>query len=822
MRCLRDSQLKQIIANACSPVEELQWTEHLGECSACQEKLDHLSGADDSLVDRWQNSKRANEFAPLSQQAKLALYQLSQVSAHTQDGVTSTSRPSMSNNPASAALISHLITPSDDPQTPGRFDNYLFLKVLGQGGMAIVVQAIEPVLERIVAIKILLPHLASDPTARARFLSEAKAIAKIEHANVLGIHRVAEHRETPYLVMPCVNGMTVAELIQKHGPVSADRVVDIAIQICDALDAAHSAGIIHRDIKPGNLLIDAETGSVKVSDFGLAQAVTTPSLTQTGFIAGTPQFMSPEQAEGKTVDVRTDVYSLGVVMYAMLAGEPPFRGEHPMSVVHQVIHSPPTQLDDVAGLSAKPPAWLTALVADVIAKDRNARPPSAMELRRCLVQQTAYTTPEKSDIGRRLADSTPLFGSPRQLIAIGGLLVALVTVWFGVHIVADYFNAAEDNPIGSAGPTTSPDRSPPASLIAMHHRDGSIASYQSLDAAFSAMTSGAVMTLNTNRSYLMSVDVLKHFDRQPFDIEIRAGQGGRAELQIDIGQTWRIGKASRLKLVGIDVRRVTGESDTALSSAPLFDVESGKLELQACHIQQRGMTIAAYQPELLAIEKSIVVAFNSTALELQLSPSSSAKITGSFVGGRQCLLIRSPNGTGGGVQLRNSTFYGDRLLELEPEMNRTLRVEPLRIDARGNAFQHQYLNVVDGPNIGGIAERERRAHELLQKQVQWRGDFNLFAISRAYCALTLSGGKTIPGRDGILRLKQWRGFCSAEGDSSAEAATTVLKTTVAPSDLNSSNFSISDFALENNRSGGHFGAVVTEIGPVALSEFATE
>lgn len=805
MRCLKDPQLKQIIASECSPDDEAIWTEHLGQCPVCQNRLAELSGVDDALKDRWQTSQQASDIAPLSDHTITAFYELATQAGQNKPAPTT----------AEASGISNLITASDDPQTPGRFDSYLFLKVLGQGGMAIVIQAIEPVLERIVAIKILLPHLASDTTARARFLSEAKAIAKIEHPNVLGIHRVAEHRDTPYLVMPCVNGSTVSELIKQQGPVAPDRVVELSIQICDALHAAHSAGIIHRDIKPGNLLIDAETGSVKVADFGLAQAVTTPSLTETGYIAGTPRFMSPEQAAGKPVDERTDVYSLGVVMHTMLAGESPFRGEHPLSVLHQVIHDPPPALNAVTGATQQIPTWLTALVADVMAKDRDQRPPSALELKRCLVQQTAYSAAGATTKRIAAEGRSSIFGSPKQLLAIGGLIAGLAAVWFGIQSVADRF--------ASSNRTSIPDSisQSPAAPFVVRHSDGATTSGESLEAAFASIQSAAVVILNTNGPHKVSVDTLKHLDGQPFDIELRAASGdGGVELQLDAGQTWLVGQRSRLKLVGLVIRRAYSES--AAAPPALLDVESGQLTLQACDIQQSGVAITAFQPVSIAIEKSILAAFDSTALELELGADSSLKIADSLVTGQRCLQFRSVVETGGHVQLRNSTFYGDRMLDLSPELNRTLRIEPLRIDARGNTFQHLFLNVVNGPSIGSISERERRARELLLNHVQWRGDFNLFAISRSYTGLTLPGDKAIPGRSGVSQLKQWRDFCSAEGESSAEAATTVLKTTVASSDLNSQNFDVEDFALENSRSGGQFGVVVTEIGPVAASGFAAE
>lgn len=220
-------------------------------------------------------------------------------------------------------------------------NRYEILEQVGGGGMALVYRARDIYLNRVVAVKILREQFTSDEEFVARFRREAQAVASLSHSNIVSIYDVGHERNTYYLVMEMVEGRNLKELIKEKGPFPLERAVDIAKQICDALEHAHEHRIIHRDIKPHNIII-TNGGRVKVTDFGIARAVSTATVTHTGNILGSVHYFSPEQARGEIADEKSDIYSLGVVIYEMVTGALPFEGESPISIALKKIQNDPT------------------------------------------------------------------------------------------------------------------------------------------------------------------------------------------------------------------------------------------------------------------------------------------------------------------------------------------------------------------------------------------------------------------------------------------------------------------------------------------------
>jgi serine/threonine protein kinase/formylglycine-generating enzyme required for sulfatase activity len=269
------------------------------------------------------------------------------------------------------------LLPSTRPDSLGRIGHYEMLQVLGKGGFGIVFRAFDDILQRVVALKVLAPAIAATSPARKRFLREAQASARVRHENVVQVHAV-EELPTPYLVMEFIAGETLQQRLDRKGPLSTAEIVSLGRQIAEGLAAAHATGLIHRDIKPGNILIEGGSSErVKITDFGLARAADDASMTQSGVVAGTPMFMAPEQAQGETLDQRADLFSLGSVLYVMASGRPPFRAATTFAVLKRVVEETPRPITEVI---PETPQWLCDIIARLHAKKPGDRFQSAREV----------------------------------------------------------------------------------------------------------------------------------------------------------------------------------------------------------------------------------------------------------------------------------------------------------------------------------------------------------------------------------------------------------------------------------------------------------
>lgn len=269
------------------------------------------------------------------------------------------------------------LQPTTRPDSLGRLEHYEVLKVLGRGAFGIVLKAFDETLHRMVAIKLMSPELAATSPARKRFLREARAAAAVRHENIVNIYGVHE-QPLPFLVMEYIPGETLHQRLEERGPLDVAEVLSLGEQIARGLAAAHATGLIHRDVKPPNILLEAgPVERVKITDFGLARAVDDASLTQSGFVAGTPMYMAPEQARGETIDQRADLFSLGSVLYVMTAGRPPFRAPNTVAVLKRVCEDTPRPIQE---LIPETPEWLCQLIAKLHAKQPEDRFQSAWEV----------------------------------------------------------------------------------------------------------------------------------------------------------------------------------------------------------------------------------------------------------------------------------------------------------------------------------------------------------------------------------------------------------------------------------------------------------
>ncbi len=365
-------ELVQLLDNESEDFALTKTTEHLKRCETCQQELDSLA----AQPDQW---KKALQF----------LKESANGGSLSDMGLANPQDTNEKHNEAETwqHSFTELLDPPKHPEMLGRIGEYDIECVVGRGGMGVVFKAYDSKLHRPVAIKVLAPHLANNGTARKRFAQEAIAAAGVIHPNVIAVHGVNDQGKTPFMVMPFVDGISLQALVENRGPLAEANIVRIALQISAGLVAAHSQGLVHRDIKPANILVEAEVNRVVITDFGLARAVDDASLTQTGWLTGTPNYMSPEQACGQRPDHRSDLFSLGSLLYFLATGRLPFRSDTPLGVLTRIQNESPTPVRQVNGQVSE---TLSDLIDCLLAKHPDDRFQTAAELHDVLEKHLAH------------------------------------------------------------------------------------------------------------------------------------------------------------------------------------------------------------------------------------------------------------------------------------------------------------------------------------------------------------------------------------------------------------------------------------------------
>ncbi len=338
------------------------------------------------------------------------------------------------------------------PIEPGQtLLHYRLIEKIGEGGMGVVWRAADTRLDREVAVKILPDHVAGDASRLARFEREAKAVAALNHPNIVTVHAIEQDGDTRFITMELVRGVSLREHIPQGG-LSVERVLELAIPLVDALAKAHAGGITHRDLKPDNVMLD-EDGRVKILDFGLAKVAGNPEAatddaptatrTGAGVVMGTARYMSPEQAQGKPADERSDIFSLGVMLFEMATGERPFKGDNPMSILSSIIKDPAPSLIDVKPVQ---PRQLGRIIARCLEKEPERRFQKARSLGTELENLAAEIGGGGAAVAERAAESSGGPASRRGLLVAGAAVVLLliaVGVWQARDSEAPGYPSAE-------------------------------------------------------------------------------------------------------------------------------------------------------------------------------------------------------------------------------------------------------------------------------------------------------------------------------------------------------------------------------------------
>lgn len=355
--------------------EQVDFLKHLDVCADCRRQIEEAAGD----IQEWQTVATALQAAP---------------DQHIREH--STLPPTNVFPPGSSATSQHLelawisvwLGQASAPNAMGKIGMFDAMRVIGMGSSGVVFLALEPSLGREVAIKVLSPHLAKISVCRQRFEREARATAGLVHENIIPIYQVSEWQGLPFLVMQYFPESSLQELLRKSGKLEVELALRLALDIARGLEQSHRCGIIHRDIKPANILMSNDGQRAVLTDFGLARSKDDLQLSYSGILAGTPHFMSPEQARGEDVDIRSDIYNLGCVLFTMMVGKPPLHSESESSVIRRLASG---RLPSLKEADPDAPDWLVDFVDCLLSPDAADRPASTAEVVKWLSQSIAHS-----------------------------------------------------------------------------------------------------------------------------------------------------------------------------------------------------------------------------------------------------------------------------------------------------------------------------------------------------------------------------------------------------------------------------------------------
>lgn len=475
--CPPTDELQQLLEGTLVDQRQAECTEHLDSCGCCQAKLEEIATGGTNLS---QVVEKLHEADPLATSAYWpALKSLDS------NGGPPAAAPEPS--PRVRNLSLDFLQSSTDGAYLGRLAHFDVMRVLGRGGMGVVLEAFDSKLQRHVAIKVLDPDLANDDLARQRFCREARAAASVTHENVVAVHQVERSGEEglPYLVMQLIAGETLEQRLKREKKLPIKEIVRIGMQAARGLAAAHAQGLIHRDVKPGNILLEPPQDRVKLTDFGLARIAEDTKLTGTGFVTGTPLYMAPEQAMGEEADPRSDLFSLGAILYETASGQTPFTGNSALAILKQITdvkHRPLKELDPNI------PEWLAETIDDLLAKKPADRYQTANDLAEVLEYHWAHLKTSSDELPavcqvelkRRSARNRMLLGVIGTAVLAAGVLGGML--FSGMFLpgrgTAPKEEVSSAEPIAvlsaNAGTVWSVSFDPTSQTVAMGVEDGSV------------------------------------------------------------------------------------------------------------------------------------------------------------------------------------------------------------------------------------------------------------------------------------------------------------------------------------------------------------
>jgi Protein kinase domain/Putative zinc-finger len=589
--CPADARLRRLLADALSANEVREIEQHLDECPDCRRRLDGMAGVTAVGYALDEARERTRTASPdLDQAIKRLQFELT---AREVDG--------HGDLPAGTPAL----PPSTRPEFIGRLGGIEIRRVIGRGGMGVVYEGLDPALDRTVAVKVLSPHLVGDSPAKERFLREARAAAALADDHVVTIHAIDQVDGLPFLVLQYVAGESLADRLTREGRLPVEAVARIGAQVARGLAAAHASGLVHRDVKPANILIEQGTGIVRLTDFGLAKLIGQGSVTAVGTVPGTPGYMSPEQAAGHDLDERSDLFSLGVVLYAAAVGRPPFSGDSPFVVLDQIRTRSPVPLAEV---DPSLPDWFCSVVDGLLAKEPGQR---------------IQTAAETADLLERRVAARPAVRRRTWVYrAIGAAGVVAAAVGLGLYLARPH-GPVPDVPVGLAPAVVIP-----PGFVIVSRPDH----FKTLGEAVRAAADGDLIEVRGDGPHLET-----RVEIRGKRLTLRAAPGYRPRIQPAapgrLAEAQWLNSDSDLTVEGLDILWpvIGAKSPLDPTNMPAtIGVLRGRLTVRGCRIVcgRQAACILTAVPEL-TIADSHLVSDGGVAVVWRSAPGGVLRVTGS-------------------------------------------------------------------------------------------------------------------------------------------------------------------------------------------------
>ena len=652
---------------------EVELVQHLGSCPRCRQVLDGEHDSDPFVRALRDRLCRPSQDSPT---LRAALEQLRAPDPQTRDAA--------SGQLPYADVLPWLET--TDGEAIAQVAHYHLLKYLGRGGMGVVFQARDPTLDRMVALKVLSPTLATDEAARQRFLREARAAAALNHPNVVTIYAVSEAAGLPFLVMEYVPAGSLAQRISKCGPLPTDQTVQLGRQIAAGLAAAHAQGVIHRDIKPDNVLLETPSGPAKIADFGLARVVGSATLTQSGFLVGTPVYLAPEAINGTDqLDHRGDLFSLGSVLYTMCTGQPPFAGDTALAILQRIGTA---QAPAIERSNPEAPKWLIHIIRKLHAKEPALRFRSAAEVERHLGDRVCPTV-------------SPIRWTKRRQYAVVGLaVIALLVVGLLGY------------PLVSSGSRAEPRIRESGTLTVGIEDD--------FEEVLAEAESGAVIELGHDGPFF-----LPEIQLGSRSLTVAAAEGTRPVLHFrpeeESEGSAMLNTTGQLTLKGLVLQYVSDEEDDEEDREGGFRLlircRGGAVRATRCRLvtEPEGGCLSAEEASRVEFRNCELHAGEGAVMEWEPPPNGSAVLDNCLLTG--CTAVEASTPHRAVLRCVHNTVLADHVLVLnhdEPPLKPNLQVE-----ATANSFD-------TGDSLVFI-EADGLAPLRLARWIDWRGRHNIFS-----------------------------------------------------------------------------------------------